>query len=80
MNVLLLLVLGAVWVRNHLAIRSEHTLGALVFTGLLLAENPLALYYYLTAITLPASAVRPMLYLQVPEAVVLAALTYVTVD
>jgi hypothetical protein len=80
LNLLLLLVLGSVWARNYLEIRSKHTLGTLVFTGFLFAENALALYYYLTAVTLPPAAVRPMMYLQVLEFVGIAFLTYVTMD
>lgn len=79
-NLLLLVALGAVWGRNYLQIRSKHTLGTLVFAGFLFAENLLALYYYLTAISLPLAAVRPMMYLQVLEFVGIAFLTYVTLD
>lgn len=51
-NVLLLLVLGYVWGRNYLTFRSKHTLGLLVFSTFLLAENALVLYYYLLDPTL----------------------------
>jgi hypothetical protein len=46
-NVLLLLVLGYIWGRNYLKFRSKHTLGLLIFSVFLLAENALVLYYYL---------------------------------
>ena len=39
LNIVLLLVLGSVWVRNYLEFRSKHTLGLSVFAALLLAEN-----------------------------------------
>jgi len=45
-NVLLLLGLGAIWVRNYVQLRSKHTLGLLVFALLMLTENGLALYYF----------------------------------
>lgn len=46
-NVLLLLALGSVWVRNYRVHRAQHTLGLLVFAGFLLVQNGLWLYYYL---------------------------------
>jgi hypothetical protein len=45
-NVVVLLVLVGVWLRNYRALRSKHALGLAVFGVLLLAENGLALYYY----------------------------------
>ncbi len=79
LNVVLLLGLIGIWVRNYREIRSPMTLGSVVFAVLLLAENGLALYYYtLASIPLSAPAVRAMMYLQVLEAVGIAVLTYVT--
>lgn len=46
-NVLLLLALTAVWVRNYRQFQSKHTLGLAIFGALLLAENGLAVYYFL---------------------------------
>jgi beta-lactamase regulating signal transducer with metallopeptidase domain len=46
LNIVLLLVLGSVWVRNYLEFRSKHTLGLSVFAALLLAENLLTFNYY----------------------------------
>jgi hypothetical protein len=77
-NVLLLLALCYVWGRNYHQIRSQHTLGALVFALFLLAENALALYYYLYGPAMPPPAIRAMMYLQVLETVGIAFLTYVT--
>lgn len=51
-NVLLLLVLGYIWGRNYLKFRSKHTLGLLIFSVFLLAENALVLYYYIVDPTL----------------------------
>lgn len=77
-NVLLLLALVRVWAGNYRQIRSTQTLGSLVFALLLLAENLLALFYYLTAVSLPVAAFRSMMYLQILEMAALAFLTYVT--
>ncbi|MEF8980049.1 MAG: hypothetical protein V5A39_14460 [Haloarculaceae archaeon] len=46
LNIVLLLVLGSIWVRNYLEFRSKHTLGLSVFVALLLAENLLTFNYY----------------------------------
>lgn len=78
-NVVLLLGLIGIWVRNYREIRSPMTLGSTVFATLLLAENGLAFYYYTFAsIELSAPAVRAMMYLQILEAVGIAVLSYVT--
>ncbi|WP_435152095.1 hypothetical protein [Haladaptatus sp. DFWS20] len=45
-NVVLLLVLGSVWLRNYRNHGARHTLGLLVFAGFLLVENGLWLYFY----------------------------------
>jgi hypothetical protein len=47
LNVALLAALVGVWARNYRTFRSKHTLGLTVFAVLLLAENALALYFYL---------------------------------
>nr|WP_303650215.1 hypothetical protein [Halalkalicoccus sp. NIPERK01] len=87
-NVLLLLVLGVIWARNYWQFRSKHTLGLLVFSLLLLAENALALYYYLVDPTLagwfatavPAIAWRAMMLLHVLETLALLFLAWITWD
>jgi predicted transporter len=79
-NVVLLLTLAYVWADSYLQVRSKHTLGALMFSLFLLAENVLGLYYYLTAISLPAAAMQAMMTLQVLEMLGLALLVYVTWD
>ncbi|MFW6449071.1 MAG: hypothetical protein ACOC0X_05970 [Halobacteriota archaeon] len=45
-NVLLLLALGWVWVRNYLDHGARHTLGLLIFAAVLLLQNGLWLYFY----------------------------------
>ncbi|AEN05382.1 hypothetical protein [Halolamina sp.] len=88
LNVVLLAVLGWVWVRNYVDLRSKHTLGMLVFAALLFVENAFALYTYQfdsllsgwfnTAV--PAEAWTAMLLFHVLETVALAFLTWVTLD
>lgn len=46
-NVLLLLALGSVWLRNYRQHGARHTLGLLVVGAFLLVENALWLYFYL---------------------------------
>ena len=78
LNVLLLVVTLGVWVRTLRQIRSKQTFGSLVFGLFLLCENALALYYYtVAAIPLSVPAVWAMMYLQILEAVGVAALVYV---
>ncbi len=79
-NVLLLGGLLFVWARNYLTIKSKHTLGACVFAVFLLAENALALYYYVLGPAMPPPAVRAMLYLQILETLGIGFLVYVTWD
>jgi hypothetical protein len=90
LNVLLLLGLGYVWGRNFLQFRSKHTLGLLVFSTLLLAENALAIYFFVfdptlthwvtTASLVPPPAQQAMLALRLFEFGGIAFLTWVTWD
>ncbi len=88
LNVLLLLGLSYVWVKNYVQFRSKHTLGLSVFALLLLAENGLALYIYSWdkvlsdwfATSVPNIAWKAMLALHVLELVALAFLAWVTWD
>jgi len=78
LNVVLLVVLAGIWLRNLRTIRSKQTFGSLVFAILLLGENSLASYYYSFApISLSAPAVRAMMYLQILETAGIAVLVYV---
>jgi len=45
-NAVLLLGLGAVWLRNYRRHGASHTLALLVFAAFLLLENALWLYFY----------------------------------
>lgn len=47
LNVIVLLLLGTVWVRNYRDHGASHTLGLLVVAAFLLIENCLWLYFYL---------------------------------
>lgn len=88
LNVLLLLGLGYVWVRNYLEFRSKHTLGLLLFSVFLLAENAFALYIYFVDGTLsvwfasevPDIAWQAMMVLPALEALGLGFLLWVTWD
>ena len=90
LNVLFLLGLGYIWGRNFLRFRSKHTLGLLVFAVLLLAENALAVYFYVFDPTLaawvtnahavPQPAQIAMTSLRVLEFAGVAFLTWVTWD
>lgn len=88
LNVVLLLALATVWGRNYLRFRSKHTVGFLVFALLLLAENVMALYYYLIdpdlsvwfSTAVPTIAWQAMMSLHVLEFAALLFLTWVTWD
>lgn len=80
LNILLLLAIIYVWGRNYLEIRSKHTLGSFVFAVFLLAENALALFYYLNPPQMSLAAVQAMMILQILETVGIAFLVYVTYD
>jgi hypothetical protein len=86
-NVALLLVLGGIWIRNYREFRSKHTLGLTVFAVLLLAENLLALNYYVldpqVAQLLNSAdpiAGRAMMFVQVLELAGIGFLLWVTLD
>jgi hypothetical protein len=78
-NIVMLLALASVWATNYRQIRSRQTLGALVFALFLLAENALALYYYVFAgLDVSPPAIRAMMFLQVLESLGIAFLLWVT--
>lgn len=78
LNIVLLLGLLTVWVRNYRTVAGSILLGLIVFGVLLLAENAVALYFYSTAPAMPPLAVEFMMTLQVLETVGIAALFYTT--
>lgn len=87
-NVVLLAALAYIWGRNYWKFQSKHTLGLLVFSLFLLAENALALYMYIIDPTLsgwfstavPIIVWRLMMMLHVLETAGLAFLTWTTLD
>jgi hypothetical protein len=87
-NVLLLVALAYVWGRNYARLRSKHTLGLLLFSLFLLAENGLTLYYYLLdpdlslwySTQVPTVVWRATMLLRVLQAVGLLFLAWVTWD
>jgi hypothetical protein len=87
LNVLLLVVLLGIWVRNYREFGSKHALGFVLFGLMLLAENVLAFYYYVldpNVATLLNSAApiagRAMMSVQVLELAALAFLLWITWD
>ncbi|WP_336038144.1 hypothetical protein [Halobacterium yunchengense] len=87
LNVVLLLALCSVWVRNYRQIRSKHTLGLLLFGVLLLGENALGLYYFavhdvLTAwfTGLPSISATAFMVLRLLETAAILFLLWVTWD
>ena len=48
LNTVLALLLGAVYVKNHAALKSPFTLGLLVFAAFLVLHNGIQVYYFLT--------------------------------
>lgn len=86
-NVVLLLGLGVVWVRNYYRFRSKHTLGLSVFAALMLVENSLALYYFtvdpMTSAWFPQTPEVPqiaMMLLRILTTAALVFLAWVTWD
>ena len=77
-NIGLLLALLVVWGRTYREIRAPLTLGSMVFAALLLAENVVALWFYLSPPPMPGAAVRVMMVLQVLETAGIGVLAYVT--
>jgi hypothetical protein len=88
LNVLLLALLSAVWLRNYRQLGSKHTLGLSIFGVFLLAENAFAFYYYLIdpelsvwfSTAVPDVAWWAMMTFHVLETVGIAFLAWVTLD
>ncbi len=87
LNVVVLVVLFAIWVRNYGEFRSKHALGLTVFALLLLFENLLSLYYYVLDPTVAAVlnqaapfAGRAMMTVQILELAGLLFLLWITWD
>lgn len=88
LNVVLLLGLLYVWLRNYLQFRSKHTLGLSIFAVLLLLQNALTVYYYLWDPTLsvwfatdgPRALWQAMMIVDILEVIGLSFLAWVTYD
>jgi len=80
-SVALLVALIAVWVRNYRTFRTPLTLGLIAFGAVLLIENVLAIYFFLSTGMLYSGdplAQRALLSLRALQVIALAFLTYVT--
>lgn len=80
-TVVLLIVLGAIWLRNYQTFRTPLVLGLVGFAGVLLMENLVALYFYVDMQSL--YAMDPIVHTVVAimrglEFVAVALLAYVT--
>ena len=83
LNALLLVALGAVWLRNYRTFRSNLILGLLAFATVMLAENLLAIYYFFSMQMLYAGdpgAQQAVVVLRALQFVALLFLTYVTMQ
>lgn len=86
-NVLLLVVLSAIWARNYARVRTRFTRGFLAFGGLLLAQNGFALYLYALDPTtsqwfaeIPALYNRSLMLLALLQLAALVVLSWITVQ
>ncbi len=81
-NAVLLAVLVAVWIRNYRRFRSAMVLGLVAFSGALLVENLVAVYFSFSMRTLYASdplVGGVVLVMRALEFLAITVLTYVTV-
>ncbi|MFB6105604.1 MAG: hypothetical protein ABEJ70_01395 [Halobacteriaceae archaeon] len=81
-NGVLLLVLTAVWVRNYRTFATPLVLGLVAFAVAMLAENALAVYYFVSMQSFYAGdpgVQQAVLVLRAVQLVAVAVLTYVTV-
>jgi len=83
LNVLLLLALGIVWLRNYRTFRTQLILGQVAFAAVLLVENAAAIYFFFSMGMLYAGTPTAGLFvcgLRALEFLALAFLTYVTMQ
>ncbi|WP_435154743.1 hypothetical protein [Haladaptatus sp. DFWS20] len=81
-NVLLLLILTVMWVRNYRTFRTSLILGLITFGVVLLIENALALYLLFSTgmvYSMDAEVQRTLAILRTLEFIAIVTLTYVTV-
>jgi hypothetical protein len=82
-NILFLLALTAVWLRNYRTFRTTLVLGLVAFAGAMLAENALALYFFFSMQSFYSGdphVQQAVLVLRGLQLVALAFLTYVTLQ
>lgn len=82
-NVVLLLVLTGVWVRNYRQFRSRLLLGLVAFGAVMVAENAVAIYYFLSQAMLYTNdpgVGTAVLVLRTLEFVAVLVLTWVTIQ
>lgn len=89
-NLLLLLPLLGIWVRNYSAFRSKHTLGLSLFAFFLLGENAIGLYLFVldpilstwiaNSTAVPRPAQLAMVTLRALETIALGCLLWTTWD
>ena len=80
-NALLLAALCAVWLRNYRTFRTPLVLGLVSFSGVLVVENAVVVYYFLSVrmlFTTDPTVQRVVLGLRALQLLALALLTYVT--
>jgi len=80
-NVVLLIALGTVWVRNYRTFRTNLVLGLVAFAAVMLVENVVAVYFYFSAHMLYVAdpgIQTIVLALRALQLVALLFLTYVT--
>lgn len=80
-NIIFLTALSAVWLRNYRTFRTPLVLGLVAFSGVMLAENALALYFFFTMQSLYSGdphVQQAVLVLRGLQLVALGFLTYVT--
>ena len=83
LNILLLVVLTAVWVRNYRTFESTLTLGLIAFGAGLLLENALAIYFFFSTTMLYSgdqTVQTAILLLRSLQFVSIVFLTYVTLQ
>jgi hypothetical protein len=82
LNTGLLVVLSAVWLHNYVRFQSTMILGLVGFSGLLLLENLVAVYFFFASMTTLYSSDplvgRVVLVMRVLELLAVAFLTYAT--
>jgi len=83
LNALMLAALTVVWIRNYRTFRTPMTAGLAAFGGLLLTENLVAVYFFVSTRMLysgEAVAQQTVVVLRVLELLAVGFLTYVTLQ